>query len=322
MIRFFFVSVLFLTGGFSAFAQEFTPNGKPSIRVFTNFHSTITNGETQSAFEIQRAYLGYEHNFSKTLSGSVILDVGNPGVGKLDMTAYLKNAFLQYKSGRITANMGMIGLHQFKMQENQWGGRYLYKSFIDEYKMGPSADLGAFLSYEIFPKLSADITIANGEGYKSIQADSVLKYSFGATVLPINGLSVRASYDRMGLSAPQQTISLYAGYTISKVKLGAEYIQQLNHNMNAQEDLNGVSFYGSYTHKKIRFFGRFDQLGSTRLSGSADPWNLNKDGNLVIAGVEFNPAKGIMLTPNYQLWMPADGGSNINIAYLSLQIKF
>ncbi len=305
-----------------AFGQEFEPNGSPHIRVFTNFHSTITDGVAQNAFEIQRAYLGYGHNFTKSLSGSVMLDVGDPGVGKLNMTAYLKNAYLQYKSGRITAQIGMIGLYQFKLQESLWGGRYLYKSFMDEHKIGPSADLGAFVAYKISSKLSADITIANGEGYKLVQQDSLLKYSVGATFTPVKGLDLRASYDYMGMDAAQQTISLYAGYSVNKMKVGAEYIQQLNHKMADGEDLNGLSFYGSYSLKKMRLFGRFDQLSSPALLEGNDPWNFGKDGRLIIAGLEFSPTKGINMTPNYQLWMPADGGSNIHIAYLSFLIKF
>ena len=43
---------------------EFKPAGKPFIKVFTNFHSTITDEETHNAFEIQRAYFGYAINLS------------------------------------------------------------------------------------------------------------------------------------------------------------------------------------------------------------------------------------------------------------------
>jgi hypothetical protein len=52
------------------------------------------------------------------------------------------------------------------------------------------------------------------------------------------------------------------------------------------------------------------------------PWNLGKDGRAILAGMEFSPVKGIMVTPNYQAWFPADGGSFVHIAYLSFQIRF
>ncbi len=316
------VVVSLLMGGLTMYGQDFIPNGAPHIRVFTNFHNTFSGGESQPAFQIQRAYLGYGHQFSKTISGKVVLDVGNPGVGKLNLTAYLKNAYVQYKSGRITAKLGMIGLHQFKLQESLWGGRYLYKSFMDEHKIGPSADLGAFIAYKISSKLSADITIANGEGYKSVQQDSLLKYSVGVTFNLIKGLDLRASYDYMGMEDAQQTISLYAGYSKDAFSVGAEYIQQLNHKMNSGEHLNGLSFFSSYSFGEFRAFGRFDQLSSPAISTGDDPWNFGKDGNLVIAGLEYNATTGIKMTPNYQLWMPADGSDAIHIAYLSFLIKF
>ena len=322
----FLTLVILLYGGrsFSQEAQEedFEPSGKPILRIYTNYHSTWTGGEANKIFEIQRAYFGYQRQFSKTISGQLILDVGDPSFGTLKMTAYLKNAFLQYKKDRLTAQIGMIGLYQYKLQEDMWGGRYFYKSFMDEYKFGPSADLGAFIKYDIHKAVSVDFTLANGEGYKTIESDSILKVSGGITVVPVKGLDLRASYDYMGREAPQQTLALYVGYMARNLRLGAEYNYQLNHKMTAAEDLSGVSFYGSYQVKKFRFIGRYDKLSSPQIGTETDPWNFAKDGQLFIAGVEFNPVKGIIITPNYQGWLPADGSPMSNSAYLSLEIRF
>jgi hypothetical protein len=92
--------------------------------------------------------------------------------------------------------------------------------------------------------------------------------------------------------------------------------------MTAAHDLKGISVYGSYQMKRIRFIGRYDQLSSPQIGTETDPWNYAKDGQLFIAGVEFNPVKGIMITPNYQGWLPADGSAMSNSAYLSLEIRF
>ena len=49
----------FVTKGFSQNStDEFTPNGKPLALIFTNFHTSTSNGETMPEFEITRAYLG------------------------------------------------------------------------------------------------------------------------------------------------------------------------------------------------------------------------------------------------------------------------
>ena len=292
------------------------------MKVYTNYHSTWTNGEANKAFEIQRAYFGYKAQMGEHISGRLTLDVGDPNFGSLEMTAYLKNAYVQYSKNKLTAKLGMIGLHQFKMQENLWGGRYLYKSLMDEHKFGPSADLGAYVSYDIHKMLSVDFTVANGEGYKKLESDTVLKYSAGITILPFESLDLRASYDYMGSDSAQQTLALYAAYHLGKIAVGAEYNHQFNHKRINQHDLSGISLYGSYLMKKTRFFGRYDILSSPKLGTDTKPWNYARDGQLFIAGVEFRPVRGLIVTPNYQGWVPADGSGTSHSVYLSLEIKF
>ena len=320
------LSLSLLLLSWNAFSQEteekFKPNGRGIIKIFTNYHSTFSDGEASRVFEIQRAYLGYEANFSEKISGRLILDVGDPDFGNFQMTAYLKNAFVQYANEKLVAKIGMIGLHQYKIQERQWGGRYLYKSFMDEHKFGPSADLGAFVGYHFHDMLSADVTIANGDGYKSIESDSTLKYSVGATLRPISGMVFRSSYDYMGKDALQQTLAFYLGYSSRKVDLGAEYNYQWNHKMVQDHHLRGLSFYASYQTKYFRAFGRYDNLSSAVIDGDEDPWNYEDDGQLFIAGLEFHPLKGLMITPNYQGWFNADGSPSFHSAYLSLELKF
>jgi len=321
-----FIVTLLIITAVGTYSQEpaagFKPYGKPFIKIFTNYHSTFTDGEASKMFEIQRAYLGYQYFLSDRLSGALTLDVGDPNFGDLHMTAYLKTAYIQYKYEKLTARIGMIGLEQFKLQEDLWGGRYLYKSFMDEHKFGPSADLGAFVGYSINEMISVDFTIANGDGYKNIETDSIFKYSPGITVTPVRGLDIRASYDYMGKDSPQQTLALYAGYTTGNFRFGAEYNYQYNHKMVESNDLQGLSFYGSYQAKKARFFGRYDRLSSNTIEGETDPWNYGKDGQLVIAGVEFSPVKGLIIAPNYQGWIPADGLPVSHSPYLNIEIKF
>jgi hypothetical protein len=312
---------------FGLFSQEettaFKPSGKPFIRVYTNFHSTFSDEDRHDAFEIQRAYFGYDVNLSENISGRVTLDVANPGVGKLKMTAMLKNAYFQYRKERFTAKFGLIGLHQFKLQESQWGGRYLYKSFQDEHRFGPSADLGLYVSYMLIKGLTIDATIANGEGYKSLEADSLLKYSAGVTIAPVEGLDLHAYYDIMGRDDNErQILSFYGGWSAGSLKVGAEYNQQLNSQMTEGLDLTGVSFYGSYSIKKTRIFGRFDKLSSAKLSGAIEPWNIANDGQLIIAGIEFNPVRGLKITPNYQGWNPSGLAPDVDSFYLSCEIRF
>ena len=239
-----------------AFGQEntkkFEPAGKVFAKIFTNFSSTFKNNKSHNQFEIQRAYFGYKYQMSEIFSGKVNIDVGNPGVGKLQMTAYLKNAFLQYKHNNIKIQFGLIGMNQFHLQEKIWGKRYLAKSFQDEYKFGSSADLGAKIEYKFNKLVVLDATISNGEGYKSIEADSILKYGAGITVTPIESLNLRLYYDLMGTDTTQQNIALLVAYNTKKIQVGAELNCNLNYQMINNHNLNGVSIYGSYKLNNFR----------------------------------------------------------------------
>ena len=69
---------LFAGNSFAQEEESFIPYGKPILRIYTNFHGTFTGNESGKAFEIQRAYFGFQYQFSKNISGKLILDVGDP----------------------------------------------------------------------------------------------------------------------------------------------------------------------------------------------------------------------------------------------------
>lgn len=308
-----------------AMSQEpkdaFKPHGKPIIRVFSNFHSTFVDGESSSAFELTRVYLGYEHSFSEDFSGTVIFDVADPGVGKLQMTAFVKNAFLNYKQENLSVDFGMIATTQFKVQENFWGYRYLAKVFQDEYGFASSADLGTSLTYKFNDALSADIAVTNGEGYKKLQSDNILKAAFGLTVNPVKELTVRGMVDMMD---NQSTYAGFFGYKGGRFSLAAEYNYQKNHLMIDGHDFFGPSFYGTVNlSKKTKFFARFDDLQSNTPSGEFENWNLASDGKLYMAGFEFAPVSGIKFSPNYRGWSPVQSAQPyISTLMLNCEIKF
>ena len=313
--------------------KEFKPSGKPYAKVYSNFNVNNYDGKTDYAFDLTRAYLGYGYKFSENFSGKLNIDVGAPEVNigdslkgstNLDLTAYLKNASLTYKYDKLTVDFGLISTKQFKTQEGIWGHRYLFKSFMDENKFGSSADLGVSVSYKFIDMLSADITIMNGEGYKTLQADSIFKYGVGVTGKPINGLVVRVYYDMMGNDNLQSTIATFVGYETEKIEAGVEYNMQSNNKMKDGYDFSGFSVYGSYqATNKIQGFARFDNLSSVKLNGASDAWNIKKDGQTIIAGVELSPVKGVKIAPNYQGWLPAKSGSkSVSSFFVNIELKF
>jgi hypothetical protein len=302
----------------------FVPSGKPLVLIFTDVNTTLNKNGNNRSFEITRAYLGYEYSFSKYFSSKVTLDVGDPGVGKLQMTAYVKNAFLQYKKNGFAARFGMFAVDEYSLQEKVWGYRYLYKSFQDAYNFSASADLGAAFEYSPAEFISFDVSVLNGEGYKRIQADSTFKATFGLTLKPFKGFLIRGYYDVMKHNYAQSTLSFFAAYSINGFRAGAEYNNQKNNGMLNGHDFSGVSFYASQSFaEKYSFFLRYDNLKSKTIADAPSPWNYTKDGQAFIAGFDYSPVKGVKLAPTYIGWSPRDKAlSYTSTIGFFLELKF
>ena len=298
---------------FGAYAQqnEFQPSGKAFVKVFSNFNTEVTDGVSQSAFEVSRAYFGYEYNMSEHFSGKMNLDIGNPGVGSLQMTAYLKNAYVNYKNGNFSAKMGLIGTNSFGFQEKLWSNRYIEKSFQDKNKFNSSADLGIGLGYKLSDWVSADLMIVNGEGYKKLQADNYFKTGIGVTVKPVKDFAIRGYYDFMGHDngVTQTTVAGAIGYNGSDLSAGVEYNLQQNAGNTIDATKSGISAYANYSiGDQSKVFGRFDAL---------------KDNNsLIIAGLEYAPVKGVKFAPNFRFENPVDGSAVTTSYFLNCEIKF
>ena len=305
---------------------EFKPSGSPEVLIFTDFNNATSNGKNFSKFEITRAYFGYKYNFSPTFSGRVTFDVGNPGVGALNYTAYIKYGYLQYQTKNFTAKFGLIQNTMYEMLENYWGSRYIYKVFQDQYGFAASADFGLSAAYNFNKVISADAMISNGGGYKVLNTDSVLKEGVGVTIHPIKGITLRGYYDNMkkaNSSVTQNSTSLMVGYENKTFKIAAEYNNQLNNKLLKGNDWNGYSFSGKlFINAKTDLFARYDQLHSVNNTTKPTSWNYSKDGQVAMFGLEFIPVKGVRISPNYQLWTPKDGSkSSTSSLFLNVEIK-
>lgn len=311
----------------SVYAQnensEFTPSGSPLVKIFSNYHYNFT--EEEHGFQITRAYFGYKYNLSENFSTVITFDVADPGNGsKLQNTAFLKNAALKYKKGKITANFGLICTKQFKVQEDNWGYRYIYKSFQDEHGFNSSADMGADIEYKVCDFFSVDAFIYNGEGYKKLQGDNTYKGGAGFTIKPMKEITVRLVYDMQMKSEVEYNIAAFAGYENEKLRLGAEYNMKNNIDFLTDANLLGMSFYSTYKlNDKYAVLGRFDNLASNTLDGMDDPWNFNKNGSAIIGGLQYTPVKNVNISTNYQGWMPEDSDVEMtNMIYLNFEYKF
>ncbi len=287
--------------------ESFKPSGKPEVRIYTNFTSSFSDGDNFNKFDITRAYLGYIYNFSKNFRGRITYDVGNPGAGKNLYSGFLKFAYLQYHNEKFSMMGGMIPLYQYSITDEKWGYRYILNPYSSEYGFITPADLGIGAEYKFAPWLSADLILVNGEGFKTVEGDSTFKAGAAINIYPVENLLVRAYFDSMKKDeANQQTTEVFAVYENKTFKLLGSYTHQNDHGLVLGNEYSGYTFSGSLFLKNVTLIGRYDKLESVTKSSAIRPWNIAKDGQFFLAGFEFVPVKGVMVSPNYQGWKPAD----------------
>ena len=134
-------TILALSAALLVFSNANAQEGKPSVKVFSNFNYDMSAEEGENAFkefELKRSYLGYSYKFDDNFSAKITFDVGSNDGGSA-YTAFLKIASLNWKaSDNLSINFGQTGTKNFKFMEKAWGKRYIEKSAQDKYKWASS----------------------------------------------------------------------------------------------------------------------------------------------------------------------------------------
>lgn len=289
--------------------EEFKPSGKVFGLLFADYHNTYSEGDNVPVFQVTRSYLGYDYSFAKTVSSRVMFDGFTQVInGKMMITGYLRNAYLQYDNGKLLMRGGLIGSEQISNSEKFFNYRYIAKPTMDYAQMVFPVDLGFMTRYKAADFLTIDISVINGKGFKEITPDTTLKFVTGATIIPVKNLSLRLYYDLMGPSGGRQsTYSITGAYTGKIFSLGAEYLSQSNHLMTSGEDYSGISIFSAVLFaKKFSAFARYDHIVSAVPEGEAEPWNLANDGTRFSIGFDYSPAKNVRISPNFIGFIPED----------------
>ena len=325
----FILTIFIIFIGFEIYSQQ--NKGKVSTRVYWNFNKDFTkDAPRKNAFEIKRAYFGYEYIINDNISSKVTFDVGKNSSGS-DYTAFLKIAQLDWKiKNNLKLSIGMIGNKQFKFQESIWGYRYMYKTFQDENKFGSSADLGVNAEIKLSDKINLNLFALNGEGYKNVQDDNGFIKIGGNLIYEFdNGFSAKIYYDSQPSIENFNLVNTgyFIGYEKEKTRIGLEYNEMFNgktyKDPSKDYSLSGFSGYISqnFSENSSVFF-RYDSLESNIVSGSSEPWNSGKDGKLMILGYEHVVTKGFKLNLNYRNYNYTDNSiNNKSMVFINAEIK-
>ena len=270
-----------------------------------------TDKEEAESFALKRVYLTFSKVISEELSVKIQTDVDSESSPQ---NIYLKNAKADWKTLNGTVVIGLQGMNMFKIQEMNWGKRYLGKTVMDRFQYSSSADMGIGY-YHSKDKLHGSILMTNGTGYKKSEDDSHKKLSlqliYGNSKLSkSDGFNVGAvfshePYEREGeVGIPEQptgehnkkVFGVFGGYAKNNLRIGAEW--------NQLEDSGLLA--GNYNDNLSSFYINYAFNPKNTLVMKHDMVSGNKDANYTLVAVEFAPTKGLMVAPNVR----SDGDSN------------
>lgn len=338
-MRILFVFLIsFLTLNTSLFSQEdtdFKPGGNVIARSFFDFSQGFGHANKESGFDITRAFLGYNYRITPTLQARVIIDGASGRDSDGNLQVYIRNAYINWKDKGFDVHVGEIGLLQFSIQEDYWMHRYVLRSFQDLNSMAPSVDVGATAEYKFNDYISADLSLTNGEGYRNVVKNSSTRYAAGISLFPLRNTILRVYADiyndgedaRDALPEgvtevkynDQKSLALFLGYQNEHISGGVEYNRVFNKGFIQDKDYYGYSAYATYQFApKWRVYARYDIMDSKMPDEFLSPWN-DKDGQLMIGGVEFQPIKQIKISPNFRN-MNADRDKSEQ--YLFVNVEF
>lgn len=117
----------------------------------------------QNAFEIRRAYLGYDYNPNKRLTGCVLLAYEGDQDVNDNRTMYMKYAYIKIKNiwKGTDLRIGQEATNSFADAYNTeplLGYRSIEKTIMDIHGMDGSSDMGIYLGGKIYTFKSADST--------------------------------------------------------------------------------------------------------------------------------------------------------------------
>lgn len=321
--------LLFFLTFLSLHSQTKEPSGKLFTEIFTDFHYNIKDSLGTTGFGIERAFFGYTYVPGNNFSTTVILNAGSPS-GSADRSntrryVHLREAFINYTKDKLSVNLGISKTLIADYQQKFHGKRYLSDTYQQLNGIGYVSDLGLAVNYMLSDVLSADVTIMNGKGYSNLQSDNNLKTSLGFYFTPNKTMVFRIFGDIMKKELLRQSTVLgFAGFKNERLSLGAEVIYKNNMGINKSNDLWGFSGTGSFSlSEKTEMFLRYDHTSSPISDESHLPWNILKDTDFMIAGLQYTFNTNVKIALSYQGTTPESGEvQKTSALYVNALFKF
>ncbi len=301
--------------------------------------SGISNPQEGFHFDVKRFYVSIDHQFDDIFSADVTTDftydtsqcngittVTDPITGQIVSVSctstgssasqvYIKKAYLQAKLAPWAIfRAGSADMPWIPFMEDVYGYRYVENTLVDRFKMGNSADWGAFFLGSVGDDFKFEYAIAavNGAGYKKpafglgtnrasgMDFEGRADVRFDNFVLGVGGYTGKLGKELTPDTTTNtaQRFDAMAAYVGNGIRVGVEYFHQ--HDWNAvtapvSDSGDGWSAFASYQFDpQWAVFGRYD---STKPEKTLLPGYTNHYYNL---GIEYTPTSIVNLALVYK----------------------
>lgn len=301
---------------------------KVSATIFSQYsYNLMEKGADYNAFELTRAYINFATDLTETISAKLTTDIHRYSTSDpKNLQLYLKYGYVEFKDtpvGKIT--VGLQSLPWVSSVEKVWKHRFVAKVFADIEGKQTSADLGVGVSGNLLNKsMEYNLTLANGEGYNSVEAnkakDGYARLGYEIT----KGLKINTHY-RYGLTNIDQKrdranalLSLEQDdYTIA-----TEYLYTVDQSAQGKGYYvgSGYSVFGFYKlGAGFSLFGRYDWFDP-----DVNPDKTKNAHFTVIYGIGYDITKDVKVVFDNQQVKYEDkaGKSNENAVYAHMLINF
>ena len=266
-------------------------------------YSNSDDSSKIDGFGLNRVYLNFSKEISDELSVTIQTDAYPESSSQ---NIYLRNAKADWKTLNGNVVIGLQEMNMFKVQQMNWGKRYLDKTVMDRMQYSSVADMGIGY-YHSKDKFHGSILITNGAGFKKSETDShkklSLQFIYGTVKLSkSDGFNIGAvlshePYDRDGeVTIPEEpageyskkVFGVFGGYAKNNLRVGAEW---------SQLDDSGL-LDGNYNNNLTSVYCNYALKNKQSLIVKYDKVSGNKDANYALVAMEFAPTKGLMVSPN------------------------
>lgn len=201
-----------------------------------------------TGFDVKRAYIGVEHNFSPMFAGAVVLDAQAGGAYKSNTNlggtnVYIKKAYLQAKlNDALTVRLGAADLPWVPFVEGIYENRFVENIVEDRTKFATSSDWGVHALGTLGnPKgfnIGYAVSAINGGGYKnptrsnSVDLEGRISANFKGFTAAAGGYTGKLAQDAQNTTAATTTakrVNALLAYSHSRFRIGAEYFWAKNY---------------------------------------------------------------------------------------------